>query len=111
MVLVQKRLQKLVQCSVMFWYPYLEGMPEIYCGEDCNISSQNLVTTLDRGQPIPRLLVPNAPSLSLTRQICMATTRDDYKSNKKLDIVRHEGQQLINITRLSFDSRIMCGNK
>ena len=60
MVLVKKMVQKLVHCIVVSWSLDQDVMPEFYGGYDCNRSAPTLVPTLDRGQPRPRLLVPNA---------------------------------------------------
>ena len=71
----KKRVQKLVQVSVVLWYPDQDVMPELYGGDDWNRSASTLVPTLDRGQPRPRLLVPNAYSLSPTRRSSMPMRR------------------------------------
>ena len=63
---IKKRVQKLVQCSVVLWYLDQHDMPESYGGDDWNRSSPTLVPTFYRDQPSPILLVTNAPSLILT---------------------------------------------
>ena len=56
-------------CVCVFWFSDQDGIPEWWGVEDCNKGAPTHITTLDSGQPIPRLQVPDDYSLSsLTKQ-------------------------------------------
>ena len=97
-------------CVCVFWSKDQDRMPELWGGEDWNSSAPTWFPTLGSGQPIPRLWVPNAHYLSLTRRISMPMTRDEwYEYNRQLEKYIQAGYQRINRMGVLVASRVRLG--
>ena len=83
-------------CVCVLLSPDQYGMPKLWGGEDCKKDVPTRIPTSDSVQPIPRLRVPDAYSLSRQQRI-MPITRDEwYEYNRQREKERQSGHQWMN---------------